>query len=120
MRITREIIEQAKAGTLIVPEDVDLDPIHQVRVGDRVAYCSVPWTLGGRLTFAQWLDIADQGRVVAISHTPCPPVDGPLTHEQYWSSTATVEWDNRNGVDYIKTALLRVLDKPESGKTNAR
>lgn len=114
----REIIRQAKAGTIRVPTEVGIDPHFGVRVGDRVAYCSVQYSphlpfiansprLDG---WREWLCLADTGTVVGIVTKPTEPHPEPfLTHEEYWASTATVEWDNGHR-DYIKVALLRVAD----------
>jgi len=117
---TREIIKQAKAGTLEVPEEVQVDPYHGFNVGDRVAYCSVKFDKHAPVfkgmteeeAFQSWLSkFAKQGTIVGLVVSPAPPVDGPLTHKQYWATTATVEWDNENTQDYIKAAHLLLIKR---------
>ncbi len=119
---TREIIKLGKAGTLRVPVDVPVDPYHGVRVGDRVAYCSVAYDqhlpfiahMSRRDGWLEWLALAATGTVTHIVVNPAPAVDGPLTHEQFWATTAEVAWDNGSGDRYIKAALLVVeaADRP--------
>ncbi|MFA4975033.1 MAG: hypothetical protein WC683_20710 [bacterium] len=115
---TREIIRQAQAGTLRVPAEVQVDPHFGVRVGDRVAYCSVQYLPSlpfianmSRLDgWREWLKLAVTGTVVGLVTNPTEPNDGPLTHEQFWATTAEVDWDNSRANRYIKAALLAVED----------
>lgn len=116
MTTTREIIEQARAGTLRVPEDVDECPHWGVRVGDRVAYCSVRYLpfIADKSpldNWLEWLKLAKTGTVIGIVTEPTSPNDGPLTHEEYWASTAEVRWDSGCHNPYIKVALLAVADE---------
>ncbi len=116
---TREIIQRAKAGTLNVPYEVDADPHFGVRIGDRVAYCSIGYLPSlpfianmPRLEgWREWLKLADTGTVVGIVTKPTIPHEGPyLSHDEYWASTAEIEWDNGTADRYIKIALLQVAD----------
>lgn len=98
----REIIEHAKAGTLEVGEDVQVDPHRpNIRVGARVAYCSVPWQPSPRITWEQWLAGAQQGIIINLYYLP---VSGYTPGE--WSTTATVIWDGEERYSYIKTDAL--------------
>jgi len=98
----REIIIAAKAGTLTIGREVDCDPHRPtMRKGARVAFCSVAWEPGCRITFREWLAMARQGTIINLYYDPIPGYN----HGE-WSTTATVEWDGQNACDYIKTDLL--------------
>jgi len=116
--ITRDIIRQAQDGTLRVPVDVQVDPHFGVRVGDRVAYCSVSYRPSlpfiahmSRLDgWRKWLKLAMTGTVAGLVTDLTESNDGPMTHEQFWATTAEVDWDNGLADRYIKVALLAVED----------
>lgn len=115
---TREIMRQAQAGTLIVPEEVDTDPWFGIKIGDRVAYCSVGYLpslpfirhLPEREGWIEWLKMADTGTIVGLVTIPYSwPTNGVLDHQRWWATTAQVEWDNGKR-DYIKLALCQTED----------
>ena len=117
---TREIIRQAREGTLVVPEEVGKDPWLGCRIGDRVAYCSVRYLpslpfirdLPQHAGWLRWLELADTGTIVGLVTTPQTPPEHPgvLEHGHLWATTAEVEWDNGKR-EYIKTALLSCEDE---------
>lgn len=117
---TREIIRQARAGTLVVPEEVEEDPWFGVRVGDRVAYSSVRYLpslpfiqdLPEPAAWLRWLELADTGTIIGLvtDDVASPRQAGILEHAHFWATTAEVIWDNGKH-DYIKTGLLYAEDE---------